>query len=91
MFLGPELPPLIFSEIQQNLSEYEVNQFDVNNEITVYLFDYDNNANYPRNMEQLREFILKNKKIKLYFTVIGGEIDYSNWHTIRFYDVPVIN
>jgi hypothetical protein len=34
MFLGPELPPMIFSEIQQNLSEYEVNQFDVNNEIT---------------------------------------------------------
>ena len=34
LFLGPELPPMIFSEIQQNLSEYEVNQFDVNNEIT---------------------------------------------------------
>jgi len=34
MFLGPELPPMIFSEIQQNLSEYEVNQFDVNNELT---------------------------------------------------------
>jgi len=34
MFLGPKLPPMIFSEIQQNLSEYEVNQFDVNNELT---------------------------------------------------------
>ena len=34
MFLGPELPPMIFSEIQQNLSEYEVNSFDVNNERT---------------------------------------------------------
>ena len=34
MFLGPTLPPMIFSEIQQNLSEYEVNQFDVNNELT---------------------------------------------------------
>jgi len=34
MFLGPEIPPMIFSEIQQNLSEYEVNQFDVNNELT---------------------------------------------------------
>jgi len=34
MFLGPELPPLIFSEIQQNLSEYEVSSFDVNNELT---------------------------------------------------------
>jgi hypothetical protein len=34
MFLGAELPPMIFSEIQQNLSEYEVNQFDVNNELT---------------------------------------------------------
>ena len=34
MFLGPNLPPMIFSEIQQNLSEYEVNSFDVNNERT---------------------------------------------------------
>jgi len=34
MFLGSDIPPMIFSEIQQNLSEYEVNQFDVNNEIT---------------------------------------------------------
>jgi len=33
MFLGPEIPPMIFSEIQQNLSEYEVNQFQVNNEL----------------------------------------------------------
>ena len=34
MFLGPPIPPMVFTEIQQNLSEYEVNQFDVNNEIT---------------------------------------------------------
>lgn len=34
MFLGAELPPLRFTEIQQNLSEYEVNSFDVNNERT---------------------------------------------------------
>jgi hypothetical protein len=34
MFLGPTIPPMVFTEIQQNLSEYEVNQFDVNNELT---------------------------------------------------------
>jgi hypothetical protein len=34
MFLWPTIPPMVFTEIQQNLSEYEVNQYDVNNEIT---------------------------------------------------------
>jgi hypothetical protein len=34
MFLGPPIPPMVFTEIQQNLSEYEVNSFDVNNERT---------------------------------------------------------
>lgn len=38
MFLGPPIPPMVFTEIQQNLSEYEVNQFDVNNELTAVEF-----------------------------------------------------
>lgn len=63
MFLGPELPPLIFSEIQQNLSEYEVNQFDVNNELTGIEFfsPYDqftdNNPGLNENMSMLFDIV----------------------------------
>lgn len=63
MFLGPKLPPMIFSEIQQNLSEYEVNQFDVNNELTgIELFSpydqfTDNNPGLNENMSMLFDIV----------------------------------
>ena len=54
LFLGHELPPMIFNEMQQGLSEFETSQFDVNNELTaIELFNpYSNYTNVDPGLEE---------------------------------------